>query len=98
MYDTKKGHPSFFRILLALCIVLGAGLIILGVTLDRNVVEKIGTALAMPGGVVWILLLTLSIQLLSRKKLNHGGQPGAIAATPSCVFLPCGPNRLPLVG
>ena len=46
-----------------LCTVIGVGLIVLGITQDRNVVEKVSTALVMPSGLLWILLLTLSIQL-----------------------------------
>jgi len=41
-----------------LCTVIGVGLIVPGVAQDRNVVEKVGTALVMPSGVLSILLLT----------------------------------------
>jgi len=60
-------------------------LIVLGVTQDRNVVEKIATSLAMPAGMLWILMLTLCIQLWRQKKQNHVGRPGVIGAT--CCFL-----------
>jgi uncharacterized SAM-binding protein YcdF (DUF218 family) len=46
----------------------------------------VGTALAMPSGLLWILLLTLTIQLWMQKKQNHSGQPGRIAAT-ACFVL-----------
>lgn len=85
MFLMKDQQPSFLRILLSLGAISGAGLIVLGVTQDRNVVEKIATALAMPAGLLWLLMLTLCIQLWRQKKQNHAGQPGAIAAT--CCFL-----------
>ena len=82
----KKDHqPSFLRILFSLFAVSGAGLTVLGLTQDRNVVEKIATSLAMPAGFLWILMLTLCILLWRQKKLTHAGQPGAVAAT--CCFL-----------
>ena len=86
MLLSKDRQPSYLRILCALGAAAGAGLIVLGVTQDRNVVEKIATALAMPAGLLWILMLTLCIQLWRQKKQNHAGQPGAIAAT-CCVLL-----------
>lgn len=85
MLLTKDYQPSFLRILFTLGAATGAGLIILGVTQDRNVVEKIATSLAMPAGLLWILMLTLCIQLWRQKKQNQTGRPGAIAAT--CCFL-----------
>jgi len=78
---TTNRHSSWFRTLLILCALLGAGLLALGIVQDRSVVEKIGTALVMPTGVLWILMLALSIQLWRQPKLSHVGQPGAIAAT-----------------
>ena len=85
MLLTKDHQSSFLRILFTLGAISGAGLIVLGVTQDRNVVEKIATSLAMPAGLLWILMLTLCIQLWRQKKQIHLGQPGAIAAT--CCFL-----------
>ncbi len=85
MLLTKDRQPSFLRTLLTLGVAAGAGLTVLGVTQDRNVVEKIATSLAMPAGLLWILMLTLCIQLWRQNKQNHGGQPGAVAAT--CCFL-----------
>ena len=81
MYATSKRQPSFLRILFMLGTFIGVVLIVLGATQDRNVVEKVGTALVMPSGLLWILLLTLSIQLCLQKKQHHSGQTGAVAAT-----------------
>lgn len=86
MYATSQQQPSFLKILFTLCIVFGVGLIVLGVTQDRNVVEKVGTALVMPSGLLWILLLALTIQLWMQKKQNHAGQPGRITAA-ACFVL-----------
>ena len=85
MLFLKHHQPSFCRILLTLSVVAGVGLIVLGVTQDRNVVEKIATALAMPAGLLWLLMLTLCIQLWRQNKQTHAGRPGAVAAT--CCFL-----------
>ena len=71
MYATPNQQTSFFRVLLMLCAVIGAGLTTLGVTQDRNVVEKVSTTLVMPSGLLCMLLLTLSIQLWTQKKQNH---------------------------
>ena len=54
-------------------------------SLLQNVVEKIATALAMPAGLLWLLMLTLCIQLWRQNKQTHAGRPGAVAAT--CCFL-----------
>ena len=81
MFSASLRQPSFCRILLLVCGVIVAGLVILGVTQDRNVVEKIGTALVMPTGVLWILLLTLTIQLWLPHHQNYTGRPGRMAAT-----------------
>ena len=81
MYATPNQETSFFRVLLMLCAVIGAGLTALGVTQDGNVVEKVSTALVMPSGLLCMLLLTLSIQLWTQKKQNHTGRPGAVAST-----------------
>ena len=81
MFSRHQQPPSFFRILFLLCTVIGVGLIVLGMTQDRNVVEKVGTALVMPSGVLWILLLTLSIQLWTQRNQNPAGHSGAVAAT-----------------
>ncbi|MEJ7590200.1 MAG: YdcF family protein [Planctomycetaceae bacterium] len=81
MFATNKLPPSFLRILFMICTFIGMVVIVLGVTQDRNVVEKVGTALVMPSGLLWILLLTLSIQLCMQKKHHHSGQSGGIAAT-----------------
>lgn len=86
MYATSKQQPSFLKILFTLCTVFGVGLVVLGVTQDRNVVEKVGTALAMPSGLLWILLLALTIQLWMQKKQNYAGQPGRITAA-ACFVL-----------
>ena len=86
MFQAKTKQPSFLPILFSLGSVAGAGLIVLGVTQDRNVVEKIATSLAMPAGFLWILLLTLCIQLWKQNKHSHSGQPGARAAT-ACLLL-----------
>ena len=86
MYATSQQQPSFLKILFTLCTVFGVGLIVLGVTQDRNVVEKVGTALVMPSGLLWILLLALTLQLWMQKKQNHAGQPGRITAA-ACFVL-----------
>lgn len=86
MYSKSKQEPSFLKILSILFTAIGIGLIVLGVTQDRNVVEKIGTALAMPSGLLWILLLTLTIQLWMQEKQNPAGQPGRTAAA-ACFVL-----------
>ena len=81
MFSWHRQTLSFRRILCMLCTVIGVGLILLGITQDRNVVEKVGTALVMPSGVLWILLLTLSIQLWTQRNQNPAGQSSAVAAT-----------------
>jgi len=58
MFSRHRQPPSFLRIVFLLCTVIGVGLIVPGVAQDRNVVEKVGTALVMPSGVLSILLLT----------------------------------------
>jgi hypothetical protein len=78
-------YSSYLRLLLVLCAILCGGLLILGITQDRNAVEKVGTALVMPTGLLWILMMALSIQLWRQSKLTDTGQPGAIAAM--CCFL-----------
>ncbi len=69
MFATNKLPPSFLRILFMICTFIGMVVIVLGGTQDRNVVEKVGTALVMPSGLLWILLLTLSIQLCMQKNI-----------------------------
>lgn len=86
MFSRNRPLPSFLRILLVLCTVFGVGLIVLGMTVDRNAAEKVGTALVMPSGVLWILLWTLSIQLWTQRKQNPASQSGAITAT-ACFAL-----------
>jgi hypothetical protein len=52
-------YSSYLRLLLVLCAILCGGLLILGITQDRNAVEKVGTALVMPTGLLWILMMAL---------------------------------------
>lgn len=86
MPSNPASEPSFIRILLLLSAFLAVVLAVLGITQDRNVVEKIGTALTMPSGMLWVLLMTLTIQLWLRHRRNPGGQPGVIPAT-MCFLL-----------
>jgi len=83
---TQHHQPSFVRISLLLSSIIAAGLVVLGITQDRNVVEKIGTALVMPSGMLWILLLTLTIHLWRLRFQNKVVQSSAIAAT-ACFLL-----------
>lgn len=81
MTMTHARQPSFLKTLLIPGAIIGAGLIAIGVTQDRNAVEKIVTALLMPSGWLWILMLTLSLQLWMQKQTNTSGRTGAMAAT-----------------
>ena len=80
MFAKYRQPPSFLQVLCIICAMSGVGLIVLGLTQDRSVLEKVGTALVMPSGLLWILLLTLSIHLCIQKKQDHAGQSGAVAA------------------
>lgn len=80
MSMTTGRQSSWFSTLLVLGAIPGGGLLFLGITQDRSVVEKIGTALVMPTGILWILMLALSIQLLRQPAQSHAGRPGAIAS------------------
>ncbi len=86
VHDCRGGSPLIFETLLIVCIFIWTGLIVLGVTQDRNVAEKIGTALLMPTGLLWILMLALTLQLWRQQKLSHTWQSGAIAST-ACLLL-----------
>ncbi len=78
---TKHHQPSFIRILLLLSSLIAVGLVVLGITQDRNVVEKVGTTLVMPSGMLWVLLLTLTIYMWLLPRQNNVGRSSAIAAT-----------------
>ena len=86
MSMTADRQPSYLRTLMILCTMIGGAVITLGMTQDRNVAEKIGTALLMPTGLLWILMLALTLQLWRQQKRNHSGQPGAVAAA-ACFLL-----------
>ena len=83
---TAERQPSYLRTLLIVCIFICGAVIVLGMTQDRNVAEKIGTALLMPTGLLWILMLALTLQLWRQQKLSHTWQSGAIAST-ACFLL-----------
>lgn len=74
-----KTPPAFLKVYS--CLVLSAGFLLLAiwVSLGRDAAEKIGTALLMPGGFVWLMLAALAIQLcpFCKKDSRH---PGGAAA------------------
>ena len=86
MTMTHGRQPTFLKTLLLPGAIIGTSLIVIGVTQDRNAVEKIVTALVMPSGLLWILMFTLSLQLWMQRKMNASGQTGAMAAT-ACWLL-----------
>ncbi|MCA9010663.1 MAG: hypothetical protein KDB01_13015, partial [Planctomycetaceae bacterium] len=86
MTMTHARQPSLVKSLMMLGAIIGTGLIAIAVTQDRNAVEKIVTALVMPSGLLWVLMLALSLQLWMLKKINASGRTGAMAAT-ACWLL-----------
>jgi uncharacterized SAM-binding protein YcdF (DUF218 family) len=76
---------SWLRILLTLMLGVAAFVTVIGLTLGRDAAEKIGTALVMPGGLVWLSLIALWLHLLLRRR-SDPNSPGAFGAL-VCLLL-----------
>lgn len=71
--------PSFFRVLVGIVLVSMLLLAAIWAGTDRDAAEKIGTALFMPSGFLWLMLIALTIQLWPFRK--HPNRPaGGIPA------------------
>lgn len=66
-----KTTPSFLKVLGFLLIAVGCGAAVIGGTLGRDAAEKIGTAIFMPSGLVWLMLMALTIQLWPFRKKSE---------------------------
>lgn len=62
-----KSWP-FLRTLAVVLLIAGCGLLLIWLTLGRDAAEKIGTAVFMPSGLLWLMLLSLTIQLWPFRK------------------------------
>jgi uncharacterized SAM-binding protein YcdF (DUF218 family) len=71
---------SWQRIMLILMVCVAVFVTVIGITLGRDAAEKIGTALVMPGGLVWLSLIALWLHLLLRRRSdpNASGAYGAL--------------------
>ena len=76
---------SWLRILMLLIVCVAAFVGVIGLTLGRDAAEKIGTALVMPGGFVWLSLIALWLHLLLRRR-SDPKSPGSFGAL-VCLLL-----------
>lgn len=80
-----KTPPAFGKVLMIVAAVTAIALLVIFGTLGRDAAEKIGTALFMPSGLLWLLLLSLTIQLWPFCSKTRR-PPGGIAAL-LCFFV-----------
>jgi uncharacterized SAM-binding protein YcdF (DUF218 family) len=80
-----KRSASWLRIMLIQMVCVAAFVSVIGMTLGRDAAEKIGTALVMPGGLVWLSLIALCLQLFLRRR-SDPNSPGAFGAL-VCLLL-----------
>lgn len=75
-----KPSPSFLKVLIILLFAAGLFLAVVWICLGRDAAEKIGTALCMPSGFLWLMLTALTIQLwpTRRKSAQNVGGMGAL--------------------
>lgn len=64
--------PSFPRVLAVTLLIAGSGLLLIWLTLGRDAAEKIGTVVFMPSGLLWLMLLSLTIQLWPFRRRDSG--------------------------
>ncbi len=76
---------SFLRVLSVILLIAGSGLLLIWLTLGRDAAEKIATAVFMPSGLIWLMLLSLTIQLWPFRRRPEG-RPGSFAALTVFVF------------
>ena len=64
--------PSIPRIFAVTLLIAGFVLLLIWLTLGRDAAEKIGTAVFMPSGLLWLMLLSLTIQLWPFRRRDAG--------------------------
>ncbi len=70
---------SFLRVFAVTLLIAGFSLVLIRVTLGRDAIEKIGTALFMPSGLLWLMLLSLTIQLWPFRRRDPGATRSSAA-------------------
>ncbi len=81
-----KTASPYWKVVFVVFMVVGVALLAIFGTLGRDAAEKIGTALFMPSGLLWLMLLALTIQLwpfCSAARRPSGGIPAFLC------FLAC---------
>jgi uncharacterized SAM-binding protein YcdF (DUF218 family) len=68
--------PSYVRVLVTLVIAWIVGIVVIRFAIDRNAAEKIATALFMPNGILWLLLMALIIQVWPWRRPEHRSSAG----------------------
>jgi uncharacterized SAM-binding protein YcdF (DUF218 family) len=74
MTSLMSRTASHLRVPGSVVLVLGTGLLVIRGFLGRDAAEKIGTALLMPSGVLWILLMSVTIRFWPIRRCQSSGQ------------------------